>query len=280
MDSITISNLELFGHHGVHPEENVLGQKFVVDAVLFLDLTKAGDSDDLTMSVSYGDVIRLFKRVMVEETDQLIERVARRLADAVLFTFSDINRVEITVKKPWAPVLSHLDHVAVRIERGWHKVYVGVGSNMGDKKGFLDFSLEKIRENMSIRKVRSASYIETKAWGYEDQDPFLNSVFEFETVLQPEELLVFLQDIENAAGRVRKIHWGPRTLDLDILLYDDLVTEDERLVIPHPYMDQRLFVMEPLVQLLPWGVHPLTKKRFIHIRDELLKKNTLEKNYD
>lgn len=271
MDSIRISNLELFGHHGVHPEENVLGQKFVVDAVLYLDLAKAGLSDDLGESVSYGDVIRLFKRLMVDETDMLLERVAHRFAQAVLFTFPSVKKVEITIKKPWAPVLSHMDHVAVRIERGWHRVYVGAGSNMGDRKGWLDFSLEKIREEKRIRKIRSASYIETQPWGYEDQDCFMNTVFEFETLFAPEELLAFLQGIENAAGRTREIHWGPRTLDLDILLYDDLVTEDENLVIPHPYMEQRLFVMEPLAQLLPWGVHPLTKERFFNIRNELLK---------
>lgn len=271
MDSIRISNLEIFAHHGVHPEENVLGQKFVVDAVLFLNLDKAGHSDDLDVSVSYGDVIRLFKKVLVDETDKLLERVAHRLAYAVLFSFSAVKSVEITLKKPWAPVLSHIDHVAVRIERGWHRVYVGVGSNMGDRRGWLDFSLEKIREEKRIRKVRSASYIETEPWGREDQDLFMNTVFEFETLMSPEELLTFLQGIENAAGRTREIHWGPRTLDLDILLYDDLVTEDEKLVIPHPWMDQRLFVMEPLAQLLPWGVHPLTKERFINIKNGLLK---------
>ena len=269
MDSILIRNLEVFANHGVHPEEKVLGQKFLLDAVLTLDLADAGDSDALEDSVSYGDVIRLLRKEMLRHNDQLLERVAGRLAEVVLLTFPSLKKVELTLKKPWAPVMMHIDHVAVRIERGWHKVYVSAGSNIGDRKGWLDFALDRLMGERKIRLVRSAAYIETDPWGYEEQDPFLNTVFEFETMFLPEKLLTFLQGIEAEAGRTREIHWGPRTLDLDILLYDDLVTEDEKLVIPHPLMNERLFVLDPLVELLPYGVHPLTRERFLNIRDKL-----------
>ena len=269
MDRITIRNLEIFGNHGVYPEENILGQKFLIDAELYTDLRKAGHTDQLKDSVSYGDVIRLLHKEMKKQNDKLIEKTTERLAEAVLLTFDKIQRIRLCVKKPWAPVMMHMDHAAVTVERGWHKVYIGAGSNMGDRDAYIRSSASKLRERKDIRFFRSASVRETEPYGYLDQDKFLNTVFEFETLLTPEELFALTSEIEKAAGRKREIHWGPRTLDLDILLYDDLVTEDADLVIPHPEMTRRLFVLEPLCELSPYGVHPLTHERFCDIRHHL-----------
>lgn len=269
MDRIRIRNLEIFGYHGVYEEENVLGQKFLIDADIFLDTRKAGLSDKLKDSVSYGDIIRIFKEEMNSQSDKLLERVAERLARSILLRFEMIDSVEITVKKPWAPVMIHMDYAAVTIRRGWHRVFVGVGSNMGDRQGWLDLARERILSGEEIRHFRQASIFETEPYGYTDQDPFLNTVYQFETLLSPGELLDHLHEIENEAGRTRQIHWGPRTLDLDILLYDKLVTEEEDLVIPHPEMTKRLFVLEPLCELFPYGLHPLTGERFCDIMDNL-----------
>lgn len=271
MDKITISNLEIYGFHGVHPEENVLGQKFLIDAILYLDIREAGLSDKLSSSVSYGDVIRLFNREMNRQKDQLIERACERLAKAVLCEFPLVEKLELTVKKPYAPVLNHIDYVAVTIERRWHKVYIGAGSNMGDKASYLDYAVKGICEDDNNRNFREAARIVTEPWGYKEQDEFLNTVFAFDTLYQPLELLDKLQDIEREAGRSREIHWGPRTLDLDILLYDKEIIEGERLIIPHPLMDKRLFVITPLCELHPYGIHPLTGERFCKIKENLLK---------
>lgn len=265
MDEISIAGLEVFGYHGVHKEENTLGQKFVIDVRLFTDTRKAGISDNLQDSVSYGDVIRFIEKEMKARTDCLLERAAERLAESVLLEFDKVQRLILTIKKPCAPVKAHIDYAAVTIERGWHKVYVGAGSNIGDREGWLDMARETILQERQIRRFREACIRETEPYGYENQGRFLNTVYEFETLLSPEELLAFLQGIEKKAGRTRTIHWGPRTLDLDILLYDRQITQEADLVIPHPEMTKRLFVMEPLCDLIPFGLHPMTGERFVDI---------------
>ena len=97
----------------------------------------------------------------------------------------------------------------------------------------------------------------TEPYGYTEQDEFLNSVMKIRTILPPHELLDRLHELEQEANRVRVIHWGPRTLDLDILLYDDLILDDEELHIPHIEMHKRDFVLIPLAQIAPWVRHPV-----------------------
>ena len=157
MDEITIKNLEVFCNHGVYKEENVLGQKFLVDAVLFLSTRKAGRSDALGDSVSYGDVCRLITAEMKKQNDQLLERVAERLAAKILHTFSMVKRVKITVKKPWAPVMMHLDHASVTIERGWHQVCVGAGSNMGDRQAYLAMAEKRLAQEPDVGRAENAA---------------------------------------------------------------------------------------------------------------------------
>ena len=269
MDKITIKNLEVFCNHGVYKEENILGQKFLVSAELSLSTRKAGLSDALEDSVSYGDVSRLITAEMKKQNDKLLERAAERIAGQILKEFPLIDSVRIEVKKPWAPVMMHLDYASVSIERGWHRVYVGVGSNMGERQAWIDMAAEALRSDGNNRNFRSAQVIETEPYGYLEQDKFLNTVFTFETLYEPEELLLRMQEIEKEAHRERKIHWGPRTLDLDLLLYDNRITESPVLTIPHPEMTKRLFVLIPLCELNPHGVHPLYLKRFAEYKEAL-----------
>ena len=107
---------------------------------------------------------------------------------------------------------------------------------------------------------RKSSLIETKPYGYCEQADFLNGCIELSTLLTPCELLIALQNIENDAGRIRSIHWGPRTLDLDIVFYDDLIFDSEKLKIPHIDMHKREFVLKPLAELIPYKRHPLLKE--------------------
>lgn len=269
MDKITIKNLEVFCNHGVYKEENILGQKFLVSAELSLSTRKAGLSDALEDSVSYGDVSRLITAEMKKQNDKLLERAAERIAGQILKEFPLIDSVRIEVKKPWAPVMMHLDYASVSIERGWHRVYVGVGSNMGERQAWIDMAAEALRSDGNNRNFRSAQVIETEPYGYLEQDKFLNTVFTFETLYEPEELLLRMQEIEKEAHRERKIHWGPRTLDLDLLLYDNRITESPVLTIPHLEMTKRLFVLIPLCELNPHGVHPLYRKRFAEYKEAL-----------
>ena len=103
------------------------------------------------------------------------------------------------------------------------------------------------------------------------QDDFLNGAVGLKTLLFPDELLAFLHELEQKAGRERKIHWGPRTLDLDILLYQDYVSDDPELTVPHPDMGNRRFVLEPLSKLCPNLIHPVTGKTIRHMLQDLLR---------
>ena len=162
MDKITIKNLEVFCNHGVYKEENILGQKFLVSAELSLSTRKAGLSDALEDSVSYGDVSRLITAEMKKQNDKLLERAAERIAGQILKEFPLIDSVRIEVKKPWAPVMMHLDYASVSIERGWHRVYVGVGSNMGERQAWIDMAAEGLRADGNNRNFRSAQVIEAE----------------------------------------------------------------------------------------------------------------------
>ncbi|MDU1986949.1 MAG: 2-amino-4-hydroxy-6-hydroxymethyldihydropteridine diphosphokinase [Veillonella dispar] len=134
--------------------------------------------------------------------------------------------------------------------------YISVGSNIGDKRGHINLALQSLQDHDAVSKVISSSLIETEPWGYTEQDIFVNGMWLCESSLAPHQMLSLLQSLEQGAGRERHIHWGPRTLDLDIILaFDEKGTMisicDERLTVPHPYFWDRTFVLEPLHELLP-----------------------------
>lgn len=134
--------------------------------------------------------------------------------------------------------------------------YISVGSNIGDKRGHINLALQSLQDHDAVSKVISSSLIETEPWGYTDQDIFVNGMWLCESSLAPHQMLRLLQSLEQGAGRERLIHWGPRTLDLDIILAFDEAGSmisicDETLTIPHPYFWDRTFVLEPLHELLP-----------------------------
>ena len=257
MDEIRISNLEIFANHGVFPEENKLGQKFVVSCTLYLDTRKAGRGDHLEDSVHYGLVAQLIKKEMESHTFALIERVAEHLADVILDFDEKIREVEIEVKKPWAPVGLPLEDVSVTIRRKWHEVYVAFGSNMGERDRYIEQAIEALKEQKDCRILKVSSIMETEPYGMTEQDKFLNGALKMETKFTPHELLEVLHQIEVDANRERKIHWGPRTLDLDILLYDDMILQEDDLCIPHVDMQNRVFVLAPMAEIAPYKRHPV-----------------------
>ena len=120
MDQIRIEQLEVFAKHGAIPEENVLGQKFLVSAVLFTDTRKAGRNDQLDQTISYGRASKFMERYLREHTFQLIESAAEKLAEELLLMYPDsLKSVELEIRKPWAPIGIPLQYVSVRLTRGW-----------------------------------------------------------------------------------------------------------------------------------------------------------------
>lgn len=259
-DEITITNLECFAFHGVYPEETRLGQKFLVSLTMYLDTQKAGRTDLLEHSIHYGEVSTFIVSYMKEHTFQLLEAAAEHLAEALLLQFPLLRGLRLEIGKPWAPVHLPLENVSVSITRFWHTAYLALGSNMGDRDAYLDLGIRLLDETKGCRVTRVSSRLNTAPYGGVPQDDFLNACLCLETLLSPEELLARLHEIEQAADRKRIVRWGPRTLDLDILLYDDLVYGSEDLLIPHIEMHIRDFVLKPLAEIAPYVRHPITQK--------------------
>lgn len=270
-DEIHIQNLEVFANHGVFQEETNLGQKFLFSLTMYTDTRKAGKSDCLEESIHYGEVSQFITDYTRKHTRKLIEAAAEDLATALLLHYPLLKGVTLELKKPWAPVGLPLETVSVKISRFWHRAYIALGSNLGDKKAYLDQAIKALKQHKECRVQKVSSYLVTEPYGGVEQDDFLNACLSLDTLLSPEELLDLLHEIEQAAHRERLIHWGPRTLDLDILLYDNGVLETEDLIIPHVEMHKRDFVLKPLAEIAPNKRHPILGKTIGELAAQLSK---------
>lgn len=269
MDYITITGLKIFAHHGVLEEETKNGQDFYVNAKLFYAMDKAAQTDEVTDAVHYGEVCRFITSFLQENTYKLLERAVTETIKAVMLEFGVLDGMEMELCKPQAPIPLPFNNVSVTRSLHWHKVYLAVGSNLGNKEQYLNQAVETLRGDSDFRNVRTSKWIVTEPYGGVEQEEFLNGAIELQTLLTPWQLLERLHEIEAQAGRERLIHWGPRTLDLDILFYDDQAVHETDLIIPHVDMPNRSFVLEPLAELAPAYLHPVLKKTVKQMLDEL-----------
>jgi len=149
--------------------------------------------------------------------------------------------------------------------------YIALGSNLGDRLAYLDRALAELRGRPGVEVTRVSSVYETApVGGPAGQGPYLNAVAELRTTLAAAGLLQLLLDVESGLGRVRAERDGPRTIDLDLLLYDDVVRDDPKLTLPHPRLHQRLFVLQPLAEIAPGLIHPLLKRTIADLLGNLL----------
>ena len=268
-DEIRIRGLRVFAHHGVFPEETRLGQTFVVNATLYTSTRRGGLAYCLEDTISYADICLFLTEYLQKNTWKLLEAAVEHTCRALLLRFPLLRKVELELEKPSAPIPLPFDSVSVCIARGWHRSFVALGSNMGDRQGYLDGAVQAVKEAPCIRVKKVSTYYVTAPYGGVEQEDFLNAAMELETLYTPEELLDVLHTVEQAAKRERLVHWGPRTLDLDILFYDDLVQDDSVLTLPHPDMQNRDFVLKPMVELAPHFVHPVFHQTMQQLLDAL-----------
>lgn len=271
MDEIIIENLKIYAHHGVYQEENDNGQNFYVNAVLYMDTRRAGNEDELGLTTNYGEVCHFIHKYVTKNMFKLIETVAEKTAEAVLSEFPLVEGITLEVRKPEAPIGLELQSVSVRITRRWHMVCIALGSNIGDRQKYIEDGIDALAKDDRCRVVKISELVRTTAYGEIGQDEFLNGALVIKTLYTPDELLDKIHVIEAAAGRERKQHWGPRTLDLDIIFYDDIVMNTDALQIPHIDMQNRDFVLEPLSQLVPYVIHPVLGKTVIQLYEEVQK---------
>jgi len=262
LDRIRIDALVVTTVVGVLPHEREIPQPLRIDLVISTDLSAAGISDDLGDTINYGAVAESVARVVRTSSDLLLERVAHRVAEVVL-GFEGVEAVEVSITKMRPPIPEQLDSTAVQIRRHRvaptapreptvrHRALVALGSNLGDRIGYLRFAISRLGVAAGTVTATSGVYETAPVGGPEDQGPYLNMVVAVETVLDPFELLRRCRAVESAAGRQREVLWGPRTLDVDLVIYDGVRVDSEELTLPHPRYAERRFVLAPLSEIAP-----------------------------
>ncbi|NPV92594.1 MAG: 2-amino-4-hydroxy-6-hydroxymethyldihydropteridine diphosphokinase [Firmicutes bacterium] len=261
-DTIELKGMRFFGFHGVLPEERERGQEFVVDLEIELPRGAALD-DDIDSTVNYAEVYTEVRRLVERARFSLLETLADRIAGTVLELFPAVG-VRVKVKKPEAPISGLLEWAAVTVERyraavedkEWVEVFLALGSNLGDRQANLWQALGRLSAHPLIRLLQVSSFYETRPVGGVEQGNFINAAARLAIMLKPLELLDLIREIESGMGRERTVKWGPRTIDLDILLYGKQSIELESLVVPHPEMYKRDFVLAPLAEIAPDQILP------------------------
>ena len=254
--------MEFEGHTGCFDFEKKDGQKFIVSLDLFVDRIRGCYTDDLADTVDYSNIYEVTKETVTGDDGNLIERLAQKIADAVLEADKRILKVRVNVSKPEAPVKGIFETMEVTIERNRKEfVIVSLGSNMGDREANILAAEKALQAIDGNEGFKFASIYETEPVGLEDQPYFLNTCVGFYTDIEPFELLDKIHVIENDLLRTREVHWGPRTIDIDIISYGDRVIMKPELTIPHPRWNVRSFVTVPLREIKDVDIdHPDDKK--------------------
>jgi dihydroneopterin aldolase/2-amino-4-hydroxy-6-hydroxymethyldihydropteridine diphosphokinase len=268
MDRIRIKDLQVYGFHGVNFQEKDMGQMFYISLDVFLDIRKAATHDSINDTVSYAQLSVDVEKEFNRKKYDLIEKAAEELAKFVLINYDSVDRIIVEVKKPWAPIGKSLDYASVQIDRCWHTAFIAIGSNLGDKNDNLLKAIDLLKKPDVCKVVKVSNFYDTKPVGFLDQEDFLNGALELKTLLTPEELMDKLLEIEKELKRERMFKWGPRTIDLDIIFYDDLISYDEKIILPHPRMQERIFVLKPLCDIAPYYLHPVLKRRIIELLED------------
>ncbi len=256
MDRILIEDLRVVGLIGAMAHEREAPQPLRIDISMGVDLRDAGQSDDLDDTVHYGLVAERVTHLVTDSKYVLLERLAAEIADLVL-AFDRVEEVDVTVTKLRPPVPVSLERTAVRIVRTRaesdvprlrsHIALVALGSNLGDREGFLRRAVRELGTVVAMSQI-----FETEPVGGPDQQgPYLNMVVKVETSLDPYAFMRRCQSIEANALRQRSVVWGPRTLDVDLLFFDDAKIDSDELVVPHPRIQDRRFVLTPLSEIAP-----------------------------
>ncbi len=256
-DQIVISGLRVVAIVGALAHEREAAQPLQIDLTVDIDLHDAGRSDELGDTVHYGMVAESVVALVAESKDVLLERLAARIADEVL-GFPRVEAVEVVLTKLRPPIPVDAATTAVRIHRSIleydvvsastpHRAFIALGSNLGDRASYLRGAVQGLS-----RVVAESQVFETDPiGGPDDQGAFLNMVVEIETLLDPFALLRRCRRLEAEAMRQRVVHWGPRTLDVDIILFDDVAIHSGELIVPHPRFAERRFVLAPLADIAP-----------------------------
>lgn len=276
MDQIIIEDLEVFANHGVLEEETRLGQKFLVSVTINTDFSGSSTTDDLNNTVNYAAVAKDVNEFMTSNTYKLLETCAKELGTFLILKYKSITEIIVKINKPWAPVGLPLKNVGVCTTLKWHTAFLALGSNIGNREENIKAAITGIDNDAFTSVIKISELINTKPYGYKEQDDFLNCAIKVKTLRSPYELLKLANEIEKKLYRERTIHWGPRTIDVDIIFYDDIVMDDDELTIPHKEMHLRDFVLIPLSQIGAGVINRVWNKSVAQLLKECEKNNVIK----
>lgn len=267
---IKIRELNVFANHGVYEEETVKGQDFFINADLMLRADEQDVlSDELDETVNYAEVCSFITDYMKTHTCKLLERICELLCRELLVRYRMVDSVRLEIRKPDAPIGLPFESVSVERTLSWHTAYLSIGSNMGGKQKYIDDAIKSLGDELHTEVTAVSDMLVTKPYGPVEQDDFINCAVALRTMLSPAQLLKFMHGIEQAADRKRDIHWGPRTLDLDIVFYDSEIISTKDLIVPHIDMQNRSFVLKPMSQIAGFYRHPILGKTVTQLLEEL-----------
>lgn len=257
MEKIRIQGLEVYAYHGSSEHERELGHRYSLDCEIMMTVHRTEEDGRLVPNLNYVDLAEFLVASFQEDTYEHFETACEETIFKVLDTFSEVRSVKLRVTKAAAHIPFPVDGITVEMERARHHAIIALGGNIGNRNEYLLGALHGLEHNPRIEITKTSSLYETKPWGMTDQADFLNQVIEVSTTLSAEDLLHYMLHLEHKLGRVRDIKWGPRTIDLDLIYYDDLVMRSDDLILPHPLMHEREFVLEPLMEIAPHYLHPV-----------------------
>ena len=267
-DQIQLYGLSFQTLIGINPEEQDTLQPVTIDLNLYLMPLKACRTDDLTQSISYATVYDQVAHLVHTHHVGLVERLAGLIAETLLKKHPALMALDVAVSKPQAPLPGPFAKAGITIHRTradfalMTAVDLSLGANLGDCLETLKQAISLLGGHPQNHLVAVSAVYQTTPVGLLNQPDFYNLVVRLETSLDPFALLDFCQQIEQRFDRERVLRWGPRTLDIDLLTYGQLITESAQLSLPHPRMGERDFVLIPLAELDTGEVRATPDVRF------------------
>ena len=264
-NQIIIRNLKIFAYHGVHDFEKNNGQNFIINIIININKIPGFHTDNIQDTINYSDIIKLVNKTVTENKYNLIEKLAEIISEQIFLNFKSVISIEITVKKPDIKKNLDFDYVAVKIKRyrnlnnnlksnSKKRAILALGSNLGDRVNYLNSAIEAIKklpdtEILKISKFHETEPLTSNTNNQDINNKDINCCVEIQTSYSPEMLMGMCLGIESAHNRTREYKWCPRTLDIDILTYENEIRNSEYLTLPHPCMHERDFIQVLLKEL-------------------------------
>ena len=266
MDKILIKNLELFGVHGLIPAEKVMPQKFIVSCEGYMDLQKAGKTDNADYTENFHKITDIIMQTVTGTTYNLIEALAEDCATKILTACPILTGLKLKIEKPWVHSPQNAEAFGVEIERKWHSAFMGLKSDNEDALNNVPSLFNS--EDTHVENISSVM-------GSESSDELICTL-KLKTLLNFDELIIFSRGIEGSFG-VNKaseevsdaVIIGGDSRDeyvsLNLLLYDDLVTSDELINVPNPEIFENSAFIKTISEISPYAIEPLSGKRFVDL---------------